>query len=197
MKRLLLLPVVIAASALAACLPVTSKVAVGTSVGFKPDPALLGTWKARGDNADDAPAYVHILGNDDGTMTAVLVTPPHKQNLGEWSTYTLRAATLGANHIVNAQEQIANGKVSSGPLATEHVLLLYRQSGRGTVTLYHMEDKATTAAIRAHDIAGEIEPGQSGDIHVTAGEPALDKFFASPRASKLFSKPLVTLTRVD
>jgi hypothetical protein len=194
MRRILLS--VLAALALAACLPVSSKVPVGTTVGFKPDPALLGTWKARDADGDEL-SYVHILGNPDGSMTALLVTPPHKESLGEWSSYTLHAAVLGANRIVNAQESMSDGKTSTGPLADQQVLLLYREMGRGKLVLYQMDDKTTAAAIRGGEIAGEIEPGQDGDVRITASEPALDKFFASARAAKLFSKPLVTLTRVE
>lgn len=196
MRRTLFLLALTGALALAACLPVTSRVPVGSAVGFKPDPALLGTWKAH-DAETDTPVYVHILGNEDGSMTAVLVTPPHLQNLGDWSIYTLRAATLGTNQILNVQEQFANGKPSSGPLATQNILLLYRATGGGTLVLYQMDDKATAAAIRDRAVVGEIDPGEDGDVRITASEPALDKFFASPRAAKLFSKPLVTLTRVE
>jgi hypothetical protein len=178
----------------AACLPVTSKVPVGTSVGFKVDPALLGTWKATGPDGGE-PAYIHILGADDGTMTAILVTPPQKENLGDWSVYRLRVAALGTNHIVNAQETIANDKPSEGPLAQLNVLLLYRASGPGKIVLYQMDDKAAADAIRAGEIAGDIEPGDNGDVHITASEPALDAFMKTPRAAKLFSKALVTLIR--
>jgi hypothetical protein len=181
---------------LAACLPVTSKVPVGSTVGLKPDPALLGTWKARDANGDE-PAYVHFIGNNDGTMTALLVSPPQKENLGEWSAYALRVATLGENHIVNAQEVIANGKPSDGPLAQQQVLLLYRATGRGNITLYVMDDKATAAAIKAGAIAGEIDPGENGDVRITAGEPALDNFMRTPQAAKLFGKALVSLTRIE
>jgi len=178
----------------AACLPVTSKVPVGTSVGFKVDPALLGTWKATGPDGGE-PAYIHILGADDGTMTAILVTPPQQENLGDWSVYRLRVAALGTNHIVNAQETIANDKPSEGPLAQLNVLLLYRASGPGKIVLYQMDDKAAADAIRAGEIAGDIEPGDNGDVHITAGEPALDAFMKTSGAAKLFSKALVTLTR--
>ncbi len=184
----------LAALALTACLPVTSKVPVGTSLGFKVDPALLGTWKATGPDGGE-PAYVHILGNDDGTMTAVLITPPQKENPGDWSVYRLRVATLGANHVINAQESFANNKPSDGPLAELNTLLLYRSSGPNKIVLYQMDDKATADAIRAGDIAGDIQPGDNGDVHITAGEPALDAFMKTPRAAKLFSKALVTLTR--
>lgn len=180
----------------AACLPVTSKVPVGSTAAFKPDPALLGTWKAS-DPDGDSPGYLHFIGNEDGTMTALLVTPPQKENLGEWSAYTLRVAALGANHIVNAQEVIANGKPAEGPLAQDNMLLLYRPTGRGTITLYIMDDKAAAAAIKAGAIAGEVDPGENGDVRITAVEPALDNFMRTPQAAKLFSKALVSLTRVE
>lgn len=183
-----------AAALLVACLPVASKVPAGSTIGFKPDPALLGTWRAISSD-QDAPAYVHILGGDDGTMTALVVTPPYKDNPGDWSVYKLRAARLGANHILNAQEWIANGKTSEGSLTEQHVLLAYRIEGPGKIELYRMDDQATAAAIRAGEIAGEIEPGENGDIRITAPPSALDRFMATPRAARLFSKLLVRMSR--
>jgi len=185
----------LAFAALGACLPVTSKVPVGTTMGFRQDQALLGTWRAQAEK-DDKPAYVHILANDDQTMSAVVISPPEDKNGGDWSVYRLQAATLGSNRVLNVQEQFANGKPSEGPLASEHIILLYRASGPGRITLYQMDDKALAAAIRAGEIAGEIEPGESGDVRLTAEAGALDKFMSTPRAAALFSKALVTLTRI-
>ena len=184
----------LAASLLAACLPVTSKTPVGSTAGFRTDPSLLGTWKAQ--VPAGPPAYLHILGGEDGTMTAILVNPPHAEDLGDWTTYTLRAVTLGANHLLNAQETLTNGEASDGPLAEEHVVLLCLEKGTNQITLYQMDDQAVAAAIRAGEIAGVAEPGKEGDVRITAGEPALDAFMKTSRAAKLFSKELVTLTRV-
>lgn len=194
MRRVPWILMIAAAAMLAGCLPVTTKVPAGSTVGFKPNPVLLGTWRAAA-SEQEAPAYIHIHGNEDGTMTAIVVTPPYKDSAGDWSVYRLRAATLGANHLLNAQETIANGKASEGPLATEHVLLAYRTEASGKIGLYCMDDHATAAAIRAGDIAGEIEPGQDGDVRITAPGPALDRYMATPRAGRLFSKLLVRLTR--
>jgi len=186
----------IVAALLAACLPVSSKVPAGTTVGFKPDPVLLGAWKGRGEN-DDNPTYLHFVGNDDGSMTAIIVSPPRKENPGEWSAYSLRVARLGANHVVNARELSNNGKPAGGPGAEQNMLLMYRAGKGGTLTLYIMDDKAVAAAIKAGEIAGEVEQGQDGDVHITADAAALDAFLKTPRAAALFSKPLVTLTRVE
>jgi hypothetical protein len=59
-----------------------------------------------------------------------------------------------------------------------------------------MDDKAVADAIRGGEIAGAIEPGDNGDVHITAAEPALDAFMKTPRAAKLFSKALVVLTKM-
>lgn len=182
--------------ALAACLPVTSQVPVGSTVGFTPDPMLLGTWMATTKNASGS-SYIHILGNSDGTMTALLITPPRKENLGEWSQYRLRTARLGTNRFMNAQEIGNNGEVSHGPLAEQHVVLLYRALSPNRVAIYAMDEKAAAAAIRAGQIAGEIEPGEDGDIRIAAKQPELDAFMRTPRAAALFRKELVTLSRAD
>jgi hypothetical protein len=196
MRRIPLTLIVFVSLALAACLPVSSRIPAGATVGFKPDPALLGTWKARGPDGDE-PGYIHFLGNDDGSMTAVLITPPQQESLGDYSVYRLHVATLGANHIVNAQEVSNNGKPADGPLAQLHMLLLYRAEGPGKITLYQMDDKAAAACIKAGEIVGEVEPGQDGDVRITADAAALDAFMRSPRAGSLFSKSLVTLSRVE
>lgn len=196
MRRYPVALMLLAVLGLAACLPVSSKTPVGTTVGFKPDPALLGTWKARDPNGGGAPAYIHFLGSEDGTMTAILVEPPQKENLGEYSVYRLRVATLGANHIVNAQEVTNNGKQTEGPLAEENMLFLYRSDSKGNFTLYQMDDKAVAALIKAGAIAGDVEPGQDGDVRLTANAASLDAFMRTPRADKLFSKALVTMAKV-
>ena len=195
--RIRLMGALLAMLGLAACLPVSSRTAVGTTVGFKPDPALLGTWKARDPDGSDAPAYVHFLGNDDGTMTAILVEPPRKENLGEYSIYRLRVVNLDGNHIVNAQEMSNNGRSPDGPLAEENILLLYRSDGKGKVILYQMDDTAVAALIKAGGIAGEVEAGQDGDVHITADAGSLDAFMRTARAGQLFSKALVALTKAE
>lgn len=182
--------------ALAACLPVTSKVPVGSTEGFRPDPMLFGTWMATTKD-DGGSSYIHILGNSDGTMTALLVTPPRKESLGEWSQYRLRTARLGANRYMNAQEIGNNGDAARGPLSEQHVVLLYKALSPHRVTIYEMDEKAMAAAIRAGEIAGEIEPGKDGDIRITAKQPELDAFMQTARAAGLFHKELVTLSRVD
>lgn len=185
-----------AAIALTACLPVTTRVPAGSTVGFKPDPALLGSWRARDPDGDMA-TFIHIVGNDDGSMTAIMVEPPHKGSNGEWSTFRLTAATLGTNHLMNVQETLTGGKPAETPPGQGQYLFLYCAGGNNTLMLYRMDDNATAAAVRAHEIAGETESGQGGDVRITAGEPALDTFLRSPRAAKLFTKELVTLTRFE
>jgi hypothetical protein len=74
--------------------------------------------------------------------------------------------------------------------------LLYRSGPHGTVDLYQMDEKLAADAIRAHRIAGQVDPGQDGDVHITADEPALDRFMATPEAAALFIKPMVRMTRV-
>lgn len=194
--RLFHLAALAAAMALTACLPVTSKVPVGSTVGFKADPTLLGSWRARDPDADAA-AFIHIVGNEDGSMTAIVVEPPHNDSNGDWSAYRLNAATLGTNHIVNVEEAIENGKPVKQAPSEPRFVFLSRVTGADTVVLYEMADDATAAAIRAHEIAGEIDSGKEGDVRITADEPALDAFMKTPRAAKLFTKPLVTLTRIE
>jgi hypothetical protein len=199
MRRFLTLFALLGAVVLSACLPVTSRVPAGTTVGFKVDPNLLGTWKAQ--NADrkengNGPAYLHFLRGENGTMTALLVFPMEKDGSGQWGAYTVRAAQLAANHVLNAIEVSTNGKASDSPMSQASILLLARNDGRGHELLYLMDEQAAAAAIESGEIAGDVEQGSSGDVHITADAAALDKFMATPKAAALFKEPLLILTRL-
>ncbi len=47
-------------------------------------------------------------------------------------------------------------------------LLLYRFGKDGRLMLYLLDEDATRAAIKAGKVKGEIEPGSSGDVRITA-----------------------------
>ena len=198
MRRILLLLALCGTVALSACLPVTSKVPAGSTVGFRPDPTLQGSWIGRGvDDKDNNPAYMHFLANEDGSMTAILVSDSMQDHRGEWSQYTLHAAQVGSTHVLSVQEVSNNGTPSGNATATPYILMSYRQDRDGTVTLSIMDDKAAAAAVKANEIAGTVDPGEDGDVHLTADAKALDKFLASPRGAALFSKPLVTMKKLE
>ena len=185
-----------AALIVAACLPVTTKNPVGTSVGFKPDPALIGLWKAEPDKdrPEDKPGYVALLnGEDEGTMTGIVFDPG--KDGGDWSTYNLKLATLGANHLINVWSVLNNGKPADGD-AKADILMLYQLGNGGKLTLRLMDEDATKAAIQAGKIKGEIEPGNTGDVRITADLKDLDAFFAKKGTAALFGKPLFILTKV-
>ena len=187
---------VLAAAALfvAGCLPVTSKHPVGTTAGFKSDPTLIGIWKGHGEEKDDKDGYITFLSNGDGTMTALVFSPADDQ--GEWETYTLQTATVGGIHVMNARAALKNGKPITGDEANALFPLLF-QIANGTLTLSILDDDATKVAIRSGKIQGVIDPGDMGDVHITAEPAALDAFFATKDGAALFSKKLLTLHRVD
>lgn len=186
MGRTALASLAVCIVALAGCLPVTSRLPVGSTVGFRPDTMLVGSWKAVPSEKAGA-ADVRFLPNKDGTMTAIVVSEE------DWSEYRLRVAQLGGNRFMNAQEISNSGEAAHGPLSEQHVLLLYRAPVMGSLVLYQIDDKAAAVAIRAGEISGDIEPGKDGDVHITADQPALDNFMRTARAARLFSKELVRL----
>jgi hypothetical protein len=100
---------------------------------------------------------------------------------------------------MNAEVASENGKSAKAAPSEPPFVLLYRTNGANTLVLYEMDNKATAAAIRAHEIAGEVERGwdRHDEVSITADEPALDAFMRTPRAASLFKKPMVTLTRIE
>jgi hypothetical protein len=190
----------IAALTLAACLPVTSKTPIGTTAGVKPDPSLFGIWKGR-DKDGDTPGYMSFLKNDDGTMTAILVTPPAGTDGGEWEVVSLSATTLGGHHFLHARELEVNGKTDQSPLATDGFPMLYKISG-DRLTLFLLDETSVAGAIRAGKLKGTIDPGprpgQDGDVHITADAASLDALFQTAEGIALFGKTaLITLKKID
>lgn len=201
--------VIAAALLAAACLPVTSKVPIGTTVGLSADPALIGTWKVipekkkgpdgKDDNTSDGgPGYIHFLVASDGTMTALTISTgkagPEKAE-GDWSVFATGAAALGAYHYLNVRETFENGEPAKDKDAM-NVPLLYKLDRGGRLTLYLIGEKAAKDAIAAGKIEGTVEQGDFGDAAITAPADKLDTFFASKDGAALFSEKLVTLKRV-
>jgi hypothetical protein len=75
--------------------------------------------------------------------------------------------------------------------------VLYRISADGSLALYLIDEKAARAAIEKGALAGTVEPGEYGDVTITAGPAALDTFFASAAGRALFMKPIGILQRVN
>ncbi len=190
--------VLLAAAALfvAACLPVTTKNPVGTTVGFKADPALIGVWKGPGPNRTTrGQTYVAFLNaGEDGTMTALLFFPAEKN--GDWEAYTLRAALLGENHIMNANFAHSSGQVSAEE-AKMTFPLLYEIRKNGSLALALLDEKKVKDAIRSGRIEGKIDPGKTGDVHMTADPKQLDTFFATKEATAFFAKKFAVMHRVN
>ncbi len=195
MKAIRFAVLALAALFAAACLPVTTKNPVGSTAGFKPDPALLGLWKGHGEDDEGNDGYFYFLRNEEGSITAILITPG--KDMDDWGTFTLQTATLGANHLMNVREGLKNGKPNDEELAKANILMLYRIERDGKLTLALLDDEATGAAIKAGRIRGTIEPGSSGDVHITAEPAQQDAFFATKEGAALFSKKLVTLTKIN
>lgn len=182
-----------AALFVAACLPVTTENPVGTTAGFKPDPALAGSWRAS--DKDGTPAYLHFWSRPNGKMLAIIFESPHQHSDGSASMFELETAMLGANRYMNARELGDDGKPNEPRRPS--FPLLYSIAGHKTLTLSLLDEEATREAIKSGKVKGEIEPGQSGDIRITADTAALDKMFASAQGRALFRKPLLVAHRLD
>ena len=182
----------------AACLPVTTKNPVGSTAGFKQDPALVGLWRAEPDknNKDDKTGYIAFLNaEEDGTMTGLMIEPA--KGAGDWGSYRLKPTTLGSNHYLNAWPVMNNDRAAEPDEAKSDFLLLYRFGKDGRLMLYLLDEDATRAAVKAGKIKGKIEPGSSGDVHITAEPKDLDTFFASKQGAALFVKPFAVMRRVN
>lgn len=196
MKAIRIVFVLIAALATAACLPVATKTPIGSTQGFVMDPSLIGTWKGTA-NAEKVQSWFHFLPGRENTIMAVVVTPASDNDSGGYGAFALQTVKLGNNWFMNAQEVSDNGNVANDKTAQNTTPLRYTISDDGKLTLYMLDEKATAAAIKAGKIAGTVEPGEDGDVTITAEPDDLDAFFQTPEGVALFSKQFAVLTRVD
>jgi hypothetical protein len=187
-----------------ACLPVTTKTPVGSTVGFRPDSALFGVWRGQ-DKTNGAPAYFTFVKGADGGMSAITVSPAGKDSDGDWEVYDAAAATLGANRFLSVRPRFANGRSADDWPKGETTPVLYRIVGP-TLTLFLLDDALTAAAVKAGKIKGTVESDMRdahgkvtirGDVHLTADGAALDACMRTQACLALFGPPLITLRKVE
>lgn len=181
---------------LAACYPPTTTHPVGTTAGLSNDAALQGLWRGKMHNDEGRDVYFHFLPQGDGTITVVMVQSGSEPD-GDWSVASITTATLGTNHFMNAQLLYSDGNASDDDNPRGAVPLLYRLDGPNKIALFLMDEDATKAAIKSHDIAGTVEPGQFGDATITALPKDLDAFMASRKGVALFGERFATLTKIE
>ena len=179
---------------LTACLPVSTISPLGTTVSPAPAPLLTGMWRGRlGTSA--SPAYIAIYPAHDGLRKIVVLGPPNSSEDGGLMVFEARAAMLGGNTYLDTRDVDDDRKTPEAKLA--HVPVLYKTSADGHLALYLIDEKVARMSIEKGAIAGTVEPGEFGDVRITADPATLDRFFASSAGRALFTRPLGILQRVN
>jgi hypothetical protein len=193
MRTLRRLLMVAGALLLAACLPVSSSIPLGTTVGLSADKALLGSWIDREKDKERGVEYVtyyYFLPVNETTISVVAVMLADKEGRnGGWEHYRLSTATLGPHRYMNVVRTSKSGGTMDDH-ETGFIPMLYRLDGDSILTLYLLDEDKIKEAIKAGLIAGvvpeEKDDSKDTDIRLTATGPALDAFFAKPDADKYF-----------
>src|SRR5512146_3306408 len=159
---------------LAACYPPTTSQPVGTTVGFKSDPSLIGLWLASPDPDNHRSYYYHFLDAKDGAMFAVLV--PDRGTANDVMMFKLKTARFGKFGYLNVRPMMdPEHEAPDQPPGT--IPVLYRFEAKGRLAIYLTDEDATKDAIRARKIAGTAATSGTGDAVITADGVTLDKFF--------------------
>lgn len=191
MSRVIPLASVVMVLVLSACLPVTSSSPLGTTVAANRDPRLTGMWKGRVGSA--GAAHIVFYPDHEGVRKILVIASPAVDDDGGWLVFEARGATLGGKSYLDARELEDDGKAPDPKLS--HVSILYSIGADGSLVFYLIDEAAARRAIGKGAIAGTVEPGEFGDIRITAGPVALDRFFASAAGRALFTRPLGILRR--
>jgi hypothetical protein len=194
------IPAVLALAAallLAGC--VASKNPIGQTVGFKPDPALIGAWAGHLEGKKDAQRFtVYLLPKKDGGMTALAVSLPGKKDEGGWEVIDLKVAALGSNHFISARELMDDGVAKKDTV--DFTLLLYRLRGGNTLTIYQLDTQKIGDLVNSGKLAGRASKGDPqknkwDEVQITADPTSLDALMKTPEAAALFSDKFLVLHR--
>jgi hypothetical protein len=108
----------------------------------------------------------------------------------------VRSVRLGSYDYIDAVQTDEKGEpLPPGPARSNfsvqgHVPYAYDIDAKGVLELYMMDDRLTTAAIKAGKIAGIVKPDRYSEIGpeviLTASPAALDAFLATPEGRGLF-----------
>jgi hypothetical protein len=194
MKPVRILLAIVALLALGGCFPSMTSHPIGTTVGLKVDPALLGTWKSDPDPDNKRISYYHFLTGPKDTITAMIV--PDRGEASDIIMMTLTTAHLGKSAFMNVR--VLNGfnpDVKDQPPGS--IPVLYSFGAKGTLTFTLLDEDKVKDAIKTHKIAGDAGEKDSDDATITADGPALDKFFLSPVGLALFQTRFVVLHKID
>ena len=193
MKAIRVTLAALAGLALAACYPPTTITPVGTTVGFKSDPMLVGLWRSLPDHDNNRSYYFHFLNGKKGEMFAVLVGDGGE--ISDVAIYKFKVARFGNVGFLNTRGMMdPEHEAPDQPKGT--VPVLYRFEGNSKLKIYMADENATKDAIRAHKIAGTAGAGGTDDAVITSDGAALDKFFRSRAGLALFKEPFATMTRI-
>ncbi len=195
MRLVRLTAVIGAALLLCGCLPVTTKSPIGATVGSKPDPALYGVWRGAPEKKGDAPAFIIFVKDADGSTTAILSASSDSKE-GDWQEFLVKPVEMGGHTFMSVRETRVNGAVADDELAGEQIPLLYIVKNN-SLKLIMLDEKKTADAIKSGALAGVVEPGEYGDVEITADAPTLDNFFQTPAGVALFSGQPIDMKRVD
>jgi len=193
MSSIRLLLSAVATIVLTACYPPTTSHPIGTTVGFKSDPALLGLWKAEPDPSNHRSYYYDLLNAKDGAMFAVLV--PDRGEATDVMMFKLEAARFGNFGFLNVRV-MTDPEHEASDQPAGFVPVLYRFDANGRLKIFMLDEDALKTAIGAHKIAGTIATAGTNDVVITADGATLDKFFRSRTGLALFDKSFAVLTRV-
>jgi hypothetical protein len=149
-------------------------------------------WKGHGQKPSDT-LYLFFSQRDGEPASAVMLAPSDKN--GGWAQYAFQTATLGPNKFMNAREVSSDGKPIDGAEAQKTFPVLYRVNGDGALVIYLMDETRAASAIKSGKIAGTVEPGNDGDVIITADAATLDAFMQTSDGRALFVKPLAILKK--
>ncbi|HWD29265.1 MAG TPA: hypothetical protein VG387_18985 [Rhizomicrobium sp.] len=176
-----------AALSLGACVMV--KEPIGTTVGYRNDPALEGRWTGNDDKSGSGD--LQVTTNSDRAMSVTVTDTNAGTGEQDHLAMTLTTVKLGHNRYMNISDVRGDKPDDSYPSSLP---LLYRSDGR-TLSLYALDEKAVQAAIKSGKIEGDVTiTDYYTTVSITAKGPALDAYMAKDDAAKLF-KPFVVLHR--
>jgi hypothetical protein len=176
----------LAALSLAAC--VSLKEPIGTSVGYRNDPALEGLWLGKPDK-DKPIGYYHVIPNADDSFTVVGIAPKTDKDKASWGTLAMTTVKLGPNRYMNVRETGEDGGPPKDENTAKSTPAYYELNG-DTLAVFAFDADKVAAEVNAGRVAGIVHMDEQKQfvqsVEITADGPALDAWLSRTDARKLF-----------
>ena len=184
-RRTVLNLIAIAATVLLAGCDVTTQ-KLPASTGPVMDAKLVGSWHALNEEGKPEDTFLHFISAGDNKPLALVLIDSRN-----WSSYAFTSLLVGKRQMFAAKQTGAMRE----KLEPNYILGFYEVKG-DTIEFSLINPDTMRDAIKAHQIKGRLDKGQSDKVILSASPQELAAYFANTDMAKLVMEHMSKAQRI-